>query len=83
MICFLVSDNKLIDFSEGYYLDFFQNNWEEEPMDDENSDVSDNEEEEEETLDQVEDDSEIGDTIEIILTNTYDELQMEPEYIEI
>ncbi len=83
MICFLVSDNNLIDFSEGYYLDFFQNNWEEEPMDDENSDVSENEDEEEETLDQVEDDSEIGDTIEIILTDTYDELQIEPEYIEI
>lgn len=86
LVCFLVSDNKLIDFSEGYYLDFFQNNWEEEPLDEEDEDdeeeASDNEELYPDEVDNNDDNVEM-DTIEIILTNTYDELQMEPEYFEI
>jgi hypothetical protein len=87
LICFLVSDNQLIDFSEGYYLDFFQNNWEEEPAyeedEDEEDSVSENEEVDvDEELENNDDNAEMN-TIEIILTDTYDELQLEPEYFEI
>jgi hypothetical protein len=81
LLCFLTINNEIIDFTEGFYLDFFQNNWEDNPENDD--------EELEEELEEVDkmDDSEDEEMNEedtnilefIILTN--EELQIEPEYL--
>ena len=80
LMCFLVSNGNIIDFTEGFYLDFFQNNWEDEPYEDDDEDEDD---EEEIKSEDEEIDDEIEDTIEIILTTADDELQLEPEFIEV
>jgi len=77
LLCFLTNDsNVIIDFTEGFYLDFFQNNWEDNPEEEE--------EEEEDEEDKFSEDEEIDDeetnTLELLII-TDEELKLEPEYL--
>ena len=84
LLCFLVSNNSIIDFTEGFYLDFFQNNWEDEPCEDDDDDdeVKSDDEDDEDDEDNEDIDDENENTIEIVLATSNDELQLEPEFIE-
>jgi len=78
MLCFLVSQSEIIDFNEGFYMDFFQNEWEE-AENEELEILSDNEEEiENSTIEDDDDDHIITHEIQIVYT---DELEIEPEYM--
>ena len=77
LLCFLVSNGVIIDFTEGFYLDFFENNWEDNPDEEE---LEEDEEDEEEILEDEEVEEEDIDTVEIVVVSN-EELQLEPEYL--
>jgi hypothetical protein len=82
LLCFLTSNNEIIDFTEGFYLDFFQNNWEDNPEEDEEEEDAEelDEEDENESEDDEIDEEEHTNPLELlILTN--EELQLESEYL--
>ena len=81
LLCFLVCNEQLIDFTEGFYLDFFQNDWEEADEDDEIE--CDEEIIEIEKLDEEDEDDETELVIieEEAKYGYSDELVMEPEYM--
>ena len=78
MLCFLVSsNNEIVDFNEGFYLDFFQNDWEEAAEDEIEEELSDNEEVIE-IVEEDDDDLPIQEEVQIVFI---DELAIEPEYM--
>lgn len=81
LVCFLVCNDQMIDFTEGFYLDFFQNDWEE--ADDDEMECDEEEIVEIEELEEDDDDEELAEPVIIheIQYQYSDELSMEPEYV--
>lgn len=77
MLCFLVSNNQIIDFNEGFYLDFFQNDWEEAAEDEEIEETLSDNEEIVEIVEEEDDDLPVQE-VQIVYV---DELTIEPEYM--
>jgi hypothetical protein len=78
LLCFLTSNNEIIDFTEGFYLDFFQNNWEDNPDEELEDDEEENDSEKEE-IEEIDDEDDVNTLEFLILTN--EELKVEPEYL--
>lgn len=78
-LCFLVSNGEIIDFNEGFYLDFFQNDWEEAVEEDELGSEMGEEDNDIENPEEDEGEEEPIQEIEIVVIE--DELQIEPEYM--